>query len=106
MLASKLKIILLHLLFGQINGQCETVFTAGGTRFPQRCVFPFRHNGNTYHECTSVKDPDGRRWCSVKVDGNQISDSFHEDYLRHERKRNSSGRNALRISVQISGQNL
>ena len=32
------------------------------------CQFPFILNGKTYDACTDETDPDGRFWCSTKVD--------------------------------------
>ena len=34
------------------------------------CQFPFSYQGTKYTGCTSENDPDGRSWCSTKVDKN------------------------------------
>ena len=34
------------------------------------CQFPFSYEGKRYTRCTTDKDPDGRLWCSTKVDKN------------------------------------
>ena len=41
----------------EINSQTE-----------KQCVFPFKINQRTYMECTDNFDPDGKFWCSTKVD--------------------------------------
>ena len=40
----------------------------GNTR-PKPCQFPFKlTNGNVHDSCTTDQDPDGKLWCSTKVD--------------------------------------
>jgi hypothetical protein len=34
------------------------------------CIFPFKYSGQTLSQCTTLKDPDDKPWCSTKVDGN------------------------------------
>jgi len=36
----------------------------------QQCVFPFTYDNVKYSRCTDVLDPDDKKWCSVKTDGN------------------------------------
>lgn len=36
----------------------------------KNCVFPFVFKGIIHNECTSVDDPQSKRWCSTKVDPN------------------------------------
>ena len=36
----------------------------------QSCIFPFVYSGKTYNECINVNDPNGKFWCSTKVDTN------------------------------------
>ena len=40
----------------------------GGTKSPQKCVFPFKFRGHEYNACTTVADPDDKPWCAVEVD--------------------------------------
>ena len=39
-----------------------------GTSDGRTCVFPFRFRGETYTDCTTQADPDGRYWCSTSTD--------------------------------------
>ena len=34
------------------------------------CKFPFKLSGNVHNSCTTEKDPEGKLWCSTKVDSN------------------------------------
>ena len=34
------------------------------------CALPFKYNGKLYSTCTTEGDPDGKYWCSTKVDSN------------------------------------
>ena len=36
------------------------------------CVFPFSYRDEIYNDCTTVAVPDGRAWCSTKVDENGV----------------------------------
>ncbi len=58
---------------------CHTVVTQGGTKKPEKCVFPFTFRGKRYEGCTTEHDPDKRSWCSVQVDedGNHVSGKGH-----------------------------
>ncbi len=38
------------------------------SREVQPCIFPFEYLGQTFYRCTTLKDPDGKPWCSTKVD--------------------------------------
>jgi hypothetical protein len=31
------------------------------------CIFPFTFSGQTLTECTTLKDPEGKLWCSTRV---------------------------------------
>jgi len=37
------------------------------TKSTQDCQFPFKLGGNTYTNCTTIKDPEKKPWCSTKV---------------------------------------
>jgi len=37
---------------------------------PKPCVFPFKLKSQTIEGCTSLQDPDGKLWCSTKIDSN------------------------------------
>ena len=43
------------------------------------CTFPFTYEGVKYNNCTVVNDPDGKPWCSTKVDddGNHVQSGGH-----------------------------
>ena len=32
------------------------------------CIFPFKYSGQTLTECTILRDPEDKPWCSTKVD--------------------------------------
>ena len=70
-----------------VQGSCPGVFTnvlshaswirkiiGGGrderctTEDGRICLFPFSYQGTHYTDCTVDDDPDGRKWCSTKVD--------------------------------------
>jgi hypothetical protein len=38
------------------------------------CIFPFKYQDILFNECTTLNDPDGKFWCSTKVDesGNHV----------------------------------
>jgi len=36
----------------------------------QPCIFPFVFAEKTYNKCTNTSDPDGKFWCSTKIDEN------------------------------------
>ena len=48
--------------------KCETTNESGSKVKNLPCKFPFTNNGKTYDACTNDTDPDGRFWCSTKVD--------------------------------------
>ncbi len=31
------------------------------------CIFPFKYFGQTWTQCTTMNDPEGKPWCSTKV---------------------------------------
>ena len=35
---------------------------------PRKCIFPFTHDGKTYHGCPIEPDDPTKRWCSTLVD--------------------------------------
>ena len=40
-----------------------------GNTLPKPCKFPFKlNNGNVHNSCTTDQDPDGKLWCSTRVD--------------------------------------
>jgi len=57
-------------------------FTTSNTQPPHRClqtdgkgpkknapcIFPFKYKKVVHYDCTNVADPDGKFWCSTKVD--------------------------------------
>ena len=45
-------------------------FTVGGANPNKPCAFPFKFKGQQYRTCTDYSDPDGKFWCSTKVDRN------------------------------------
>ena len=67
-----LSLVSFSLVLTAVSAQCETVRTEGGTGRPEQCVFPFSYNGQTYNECITVNDPQGKPWCSVEVDRNGV----------------------------------
>ena len=48
-----------------VTRDCVTVGGASGAGRP--CRIPFVFDGVEYDGCTSVTDPEGKRWCSTKV---------------------------------------
>ena len=34
------------------------------------CIFPFKYLGQTLSQCTTLRDPNDKPWCSTKVDAN------------------------------------
>ena len=45
---------------------CSVIEKRGNEFKP--CMFPFNYDGGTYDTCTNVNDPDGKLWCSTKLD--------------------------------------
>ena len=50
------------------GNQCRT--TDEGPRKNQLCKFPWKYNDKVWNSCTTDSDPDGRYWCSTKVNKN------------------------------------
>jgi len=48
-----------------IGGDRDKICT---TEDGRQCQFPFSYQGKEYTGCTAEHDPDGRRWCSTRVD--------------------------------------
>ena len=48
--------------------KCQTTNEPGSKVKNAPCKFPFTNNGKKYDSCTTDSDPDGRFWCSTKVD--------------------------------------
>ena len=48
--------------------QCLTTIDSPTKDTP--CAIPFKFNGKLKNGCTTETDPDGRFWCSTKVDDN------------------------------------
>merc|ERR1712029_365525 len=44
--------------------------TVGGPSSGKNCIFPFKHQGRTYNECTTYGL--GQKWCSVEVDSKGV----------------------------------
>ena len=38
-----------------------------GPQKNSNCVFPFKHQGKEYNECTDVNDDNKKLWCSTQV---------------------------------------
>ena len=47
---------------------CKTTNESGSKKKNAPCQFPFTLNDKTFDACTDLLDPDGRFWCSTKVD--------------------------------------
>jgi len=52
------------------------------------CQFPFSYEGKRYTRCTTENDPDGRLWCSTKVDknGNHVQNEGQWGYCSDQCK--------------------
>ena len=61
-----------YYILASSNNQCKTV---GGPDSFQKCIFPFKWNGNTYYGCPIDPDDNSKTWCSTRVDqgGNHIT---------------------------------
>ena len=55
------------------GGTCTTSSAYGNSIPTKQCIFPFKYDGKTYHECASVESSHGP-WCSYEVDnfGNAV----------------------------------
>ena len=53
---------------GSAIKRCQTTNEPGSKVKNSPCKFPFTNNGEKYDSCTTDNDPDGRFWCSTKVD--------------------------------------
>ena len=55
-----------------------------GPQKNKACVFPFRIKGVLYRDCTNEKDPEGKFWCSTKIDeeGAHVEGKGHWGYCR------------------------
>ena len=47
-------------------------FTTGGPDVNKSCIFPFKHKGKIYNNCTLDGDASGGAWCSTSVDKDGI----------------------------------
>ena len=74
----KSKIVLvfsLITLFHNCLGVLQCSVTDNISKEERQCVFPFVLDSNLNYEnieCTNQNDPDGKYWCSTKVDENGI----------------------------------
>ena len=52
-----------------LGEDCVTLYTKGGTRSPEPCVFPFTFRGQPHSSCIPPLEGDyeGLPWCSVEV---------------------------------------
>ena len=57
--------------FLKFLGRCITTADSLGNKNAS-CVIPFKYNGTLKNGCTTEDDPDGRHWCSTKVDDNLL----------------------------------
>ncbi len=53
---------------GAEGGNATCNVTEIGTGLSWSCQFPFVYNNQTWTECTTSSDPDGKAWCSTRVD--------------------------------------
>ena len=62
-------------LFHNCLGVLQCSVTDNISKEERQCVFPFVLDSNSNYkniECTNQNDPDGKYWCSTKVDENGI----------------------------------
>ena len=61
---------------GPTGQSCTTI---GGPEAGQPCVFPFIYSGESRAGCITQGDPEGRAWCSTRVDtrGRHVSGGEH-----------------------------
>ena len=62
-------------LFHNCLGVLQCSVTDNISKEERQCVFPFVLDSNLNYEnieCTNQNDPDGKYWCSTKVDENGI----------------------------------
>ena len=59
---------------GISSSSCRAV---AGPAAGQLCTFPFTFAGSVRTSCIPDTDPEGRLWCSTKVDTDQISTYLH-----------------------------
>ena len=60
------------------NGQCFT--TSDSPDKNTQCILPFKFNGILRQGCITDTDPDGRYWCSTKVDEDLEHSRFPNGY--------------------------
>ena len=48
--------------------KCKTTNESGSKIKNTTCLFPFKLDDKTFNSCTDEEDPDGRFWCSTKLD--------------------------------------
>jgi len=50
------------------SSECSGIFLNDkGKEKEKPCIFPFKYNGNTYNECTTVDSPNGQPRCARRV---------------------------------------
>ena len=55
-----------NVCFYNISDECSVIEKK--SRDVQPCIFPFQYLGQTFNNCTILKDPENKPWCSTKVD--------------------------------------
>ena len=48
----------------------DNCVTVAGPSTGMKCVLPFKFKGLTFNACTKYSDPNGKPWCSTKIDDN------------------------------------
>merc|ERR1712204_69973 len=58
---------------------CKTTNEGSGRR-NTNCELPWKFNGKLYNGCTTDTDPDGRFWCSTKINNRQEHDAGSQNW--------------------------
>ena len=72
------------------------------------CILPFRHNGETYNNCTEVSDPEKKPWCSTKVDqlGNHVRSGGYWGHCNEDCNKNVQQQTELPPIPGLEGKSL